>query len=95
VSLSNWKSYLKASFHRREKEIAFYEDFFAGVRYWVEPDSSLTEKAFVLAAENGLSALDALHAAAAFAVNASEIVTSEKSRKPIHRLSGITVTSIL
>jgi predicted nucleic acid-binding protein len=83
----------KALFHRSLEEIAFYEGFFRGVTHWADP-LSLTEKAFSVAVENGLSALDALHAAAALSVNASEIITSEKSRKPIHRVAGVTVTSI-
>ncbi|HSG40062.1 MAG TPA: PIN domain-containing protein [Thermoanaerobaculia bacterium] len=83
----------KALFHGRMEELVFYESFFGGVTHWAEP-VTLTERAFSIATENGLSALDALHAAAALSVKASEIITSEKTRKPIHRVSGVTVTSI-
>jgi predicted nucleic acid-binding protein len=42
----------------------------------------------------GLSALDALHVAAAIATGSTELVTSEKPGKPIHRLRRVSVRSI-
>jgi hypothetical protein len=42
----------------------------------------------------GLAALDALHLASALASNADEIVTTERSTKPIHRTQLIRVLSI-
>jgi hypothetical protein len=50
--------------------------------------------AYELAARFGLAALDALHVAAAFSVGATEFVTSEKSTKPLHRITEIRVQSI-
>jgi hypothetical protein len=38
--------------------------------------------------------MDALHIAAALSVGADEFVTSEKSEKPIHKLTAITVRTI-
>jgi predicted nucleic acid-binding protein len=84
----------KASFHRQRDEVAFYEDYFRHVDQWVDPGASLVESALSLAQEKGLSALDALHGAAALAVNASEIVTTERGGKPIHRLTQIKITTI-
>lgn len=84
----------KASFHRRQEELAFYEGFFEAVRYWAPSSKSLMQDAIKVASRAGLSALDALHVAAALAVGADELVTSEKPGKPVHRVQGITVRTI-
>jgi hypothetical protein len=84
----------KASFHRQEKERAFYEGFFEAVRHWAPIGESLVEKALEVASQAGLSALDALHVAAALAVGADELVTCEKPGRPVHRVRGITVRTI-
>src|SRR5437764_348788 len=42
----------------------------------------------------GLAAMDAMHIAAAKASKASEFITSEKSTKPIFRVTGIAVKTI-
>ena len=84
----------KASFHRRTDEVSFYEDYFRSVDHWVEPGEILVERALSLARERGLSALDALHGAAAWAANATELVTTERRSRPIHRLTQIKITTI-
>jgi predicted nucleic acid-binding protein len=84
----------KAVFHRQREEVAFYEAYFRGVDRWADADPEVLESALVLGSKNGLAALDALHGAAALAVNASEIITTEKSGKPLHRLTSIKVTTI-
>jgi hypothetical protein len=85
----------KATFHKQENEQAFYEDFFENVSHWAPPGESLVQNAFAVASRAGLSALDALHVAAARAVGADELITSEKPGKPIHRVQGITVRTLL
>lgn len=84
----------KASYYGYPEEMIFYEAFFKEVRHWADPGPLLAEGALDVAIHHGLSAVDALHAAAALSVNASELVTSEKRSKPIHRLTGITVRTI-
>lgn len=84
----------KASFHRRVDELSFYESYFSGVDHWAEPGATLIESALSLAQEKGLSALDALHGAAALAVNASEIVTTERLGRPIHRLTQVKIRTL-
>jgi len=84
----------KASFFKRRDEVAFYETYFGGVQRWAPPGADLLEKAFSLGCERGLSALDALHGAAALSVGATELVTTERSNSPLHRLSSIKVTTI-
>jgi predicted nucleic acid-binding protein len=84
----------KAVFHRQREEVAFYEAYFRRVDQWAEPGPSVLEGALTLGSKSGLSALDALHGAAALSVNATEIVTTEKIGKPLHRLTSIKVTTI-
>ena len=81
-------------FHRRLDEVSFYTVFFAAVARWAEPDSALTDSALSLAARFGLSALDALHVAAALSVGADELLTTERSQKPIHRVTEIRVRTL-
>ena len=84
----------KALFHKRTDESAFYEEFFQSVDTWAPLETAFFEKALRVASDAGLSALDALHVAAALAVGADELITSEKPGKPIHRVPGITVRTI-
>ncbi len=82
------------TYHRRSNEVAFLETFFAGVVHWPNPRIDLVESAMAEASQAGLSALDALHVAAAHAVGASELVTTEKRRRSLHRVASLTVVTI-
>lgn len=84
----------KAIYHRNANEVAFYEEFFARVVAWAEPNAEMAERAELEAARHGLNALDALHVAAAGLLGAAELVTTEGMRKPIHRVRGVTVVGI-
>jgi predicted nucleic acid-binding protein len=84
----------KAVFHKRIEEVAFYESFFAAVERWAEPDSALAGRAQSLASRFGLSALDALHVAAALSVGADELLTTERLQKPIHRVTEIHIKTL-
>ena len=84
----------KAKFHKKFGEVFFYETFFAGVERWAAPDSALVGQAESLASRFGLSALDALHVAAALSVGADELLTTERLPKPIHRVTEIRVRSL-
>jgi predicted nucleic acid-binding protein len=64
------------------------------VEHWAEVSEDLAVEAYQIAAAAGLAALDALHVAAAIAVGAEELVTTEGAEKPIHRVQGIAVVSI-
>jgi hypothetical protein len=84
----------KALFHRRTKEAAFYEAFFDAVRQWAAASEDLVQHAHQHAIQYGLSALDALHVAAAVSLGAEELVTSERPDRPIHRVTTIVVRTI-
>lgn len=84
----------KALYHRNAIEVAFYEAFFARVVAWAEPNAEMVEQAALEAARSGLNALDALHVAAAGLLGATELVTTEGARKPIHRVTSVKVVRI-
>jgi hypothetical protein len=70
------------------------DDFFETVQHWAVPDEALVRSAVSRALEFGLSAMDALHVAAALVLGAEELVTIEKPGRPIHRVTAIAVTTI-
>jgi len=54
----------------------------------------VVQEAYRIAQEHGVAAMDALHVAAALAVQAEEVITTERPEKPMHRVSGITVIAL-
>lgn len=84
----------KAIHYKREAEVGFYEAFFDSVLYWADISPSIVQEAYKEACQSGLSALDALHVAAAVSVNADELIIVEKPEKVIHRTQAIKVISI-
>lgn len=84
----------KAIYNRRFVEAQFYETFFTAASAWADLTSNLAQTAFDIAALYGLSAMDALHVAAAIAVNADELVTSERATSPLLRVRMLPVRTI-
>lgn len=84
----------KARFYNRTEEIRFYEAFFTANLVCVTPSSELLDFAMQEACVTGINGLDALHVACAVFAGAQELITSEKSNKPIHRTRKIRVVSI-
>ena len=84
----------KPIYLQRQHEAAFYTTFFAAVVSWALIHAELVEQAYSIAATYGLSAVDALHVAAALALQADELITSERPEKPMHRVAGLTVRSL-
>jgi predicted nucleic acid-binding protein len=85
----------KPVYHKKRDEVAFYETFFEAVSAWADPGSQLIQNAYDEAARIGLSAMDALHVAAAAAIGADELVTTEKLTNPIHRATLVPVRTIV
>jgi len=83
----------KALFHGNRDEAVFYDTFFAAVEVWAPP-ADCVDLAFKTAERYNLSALDALHVAAALASATDEFVTTEKPNKPLHAVSGLRVTTL-
>ena len=84
----------KAIYNQKTAEAAFYQAFFDAVTHWAKAEESVIADAFQEACQLGLSAIDALHVAAALSVNAEELITTEKLSKPIHRVTKLKVISI-
>lgn len=84
----------KALFHGKDGEAAFYRAFFEVVQQWAEPGPGLVDQAFSEAARGNLAAQDALHVAAAAAVGAEELITTEKVGKPIFGVRSVKVRTI-
>jgi predicted nucleic acid-binding protein len=85
----------KAICYRRRNEAQFYREYFSAVQYWANDLTKLLEDGYRIACKHGLAAIDALHVAAALAAEADELVTTERTTKPMHRVSEICVISIL
>jgi len=84
----------KAIYHQQKDEIDFYETFFSAVSQWTTDSEQITQDAYQLAGIYGLAAMDALHVAAALWLKADELITTEKSTKPMHRVTAIQIISI-
>jgi predicted nucleic acid-binding protein len=84
----------KAAYNGFAVETRFYQAFFARVAHWATPTEVLLDQALDLARNHGLSAMDALHLAAARSVSADELVTTELPTKPLFRAGGVKVRSI-
>lgn len=82
-----------AVYLEREDQVEAYQEFFDRVSQWVPSSPELSNRALDLAREHGLGGLDALHVAAA-EVGGAELVTTEKSTRPMFRVASITVTSV-
>ena len=84
----------KATYLRQQAEVRFYESFFSDVAIWATELAQIIQAGNRIACTYGLNAIDALHLAAALSVDAQEFVTTEKTTKPMHRVTEIQVVSI-
>jgi len=80
----------KAIFHKKRLERTFYDEYF-NTAEWFRDLDKIEAAAQLEAAKSGLSAMDALHLAAAYLSRADEFVTTERPEKPIHRSSLVKV----
>ena len=83
----------KAVYNKQHAEENFYRSYFAAVSRWADPVDILND-ALNVASAYGLSALDGLHVAAALAVGADELVTTEGPTKPMYRTVGLKVITL-
>jgi predicted nucleic acid-binding protein len=68
--------------------------FFATVSHRATDLAAIAEIAMREASTNGVEAMDALHVAAAASVGASELITTEKPSRSIHRARAVKVVTI-
>lgn len=81
-------------FNRHLDEIEFLEGFFSAVQFWADSPAEVIDRALPVAEKAGLTALDALHVAAALATGCEELVTTERGTKRLARTTAIRVRSI-
>ena len=79
------------TFHKRKAELEFLEAFFKRVMHWREADEALVSAALTEAKSVPLTAVDAIHVAAAKALGCDEFITAEKPGKPLHKVRSLTV----
>ncbi len=79
------------TFHKRKAELDFLNAYFRKVVEWVPASEQLLEAALAEAKAIPLSAVDAIHVAAARSLRADEFITAEKPGKPLHKVKGLRV----
>jgi predicted nucleic acid-binding protein len=84
----------KAVYYRHTAEAAFYRAYFA-VAAMVSVSEYLIAQAAEEAERIGLAAMDALHIAAARRGDAAEFITVERPGKPLFRVEGLRVQTLL
>ncbi len=84
----------KAIYHKNGLEIEFYRAYFDKALIWINDVESIVSVARSESEQCGLSAIDALHVAAAYLAEAQVLYTLEHREKPIHRTSLVRVVSI-
>ena len=73
----------KATYYRRQDEVDLYHAYFnTQVQRWAEPIGEVVERALEIPEASGLSALDALHVAAALFTGATELVRPKGQANP-------------
>lgn len=63
------------TFHERKPEMEFLNDFFSRATDWAEASEDLLDAALIEAGRVPLTAVDAIHVAAAKALQADELIT--------------------
>lgn len=80
------------TFHKRKAELEFLAAYFERVAEWREADEALVAAALREAGTVPLTAVDAIHVAAAKALKCDEFITAEKPGKPLHKARGLKVS---
>jgi predicted nucleic acid-binding protein len=84
----------QAAYHRQSREQEFYNGYFNAAPHWAQQSRQLTNQAFDLASRYGLTAMDALHVAAAITASADEFITAERPTSPLSRVRELRVLTI-
>jgi predicted nucleic acid-binding protein len=84
----------KPTFHKRQEEIDFMQTVFDNANEEVPSSPLLTGQALVLASKYDMTPVDALHVGAAAVAGVDELITVEKSTKPMCKVKEVKVVSI-
>jgi predicted nucleic acid-binding protein len=85
----------KAVYFPQDAEVSFYRAYFASVAETVPVSQGFVSEASEQAQRAGPAALDALHVAAARLGGAAEFITVERPGKPLFRVEGLSVHTLL
>jgi predicted nucleic acid-binding protein len=83
----------KARYFKNATEIEFYESLFSQAEN-IAWNAGALQVALEIAEQHGIAAMDAIHVAHAELAGVAEIVTAEKSTKPMFRVKTIAMRSI-
>jgi predicted nucleic acid-binding protein len=83
-----------ATYNKRFEEVAFYEAFFKTAIRHIPTSKRLLDMAMDLGCKTGVTGIDAIHVACAIFAGAEELVTAERSTKPIYKTTSVKVVSI-
>ena len=83
----------KCIYFKNHSETQFYQTFFEAVDEWIPNCQAAIQPALDFATDYGLSAMDALHVASAYLLDA-QLVSTEKKTKPMYRVDEIRVISL-
>lgn len=84
----------KAIYNKQQEEAEFYEAFFAAVTDWASDLEQILKSAAHIARTYGLASMDAIHVAAALSIKVDELVTTERTTKPMYRVTEVKIVSI-
>lgn len=84
----------KPTFHKFDKQVAFYNEFFKSAITNVSPSNGITATALEFACKYDLEAMDAIHVGVATQAKVEEFITLEKPERPINRVKDIRVISL-
>lgn len=84
----------KPHYEKREEELSFYNEIF-NVSDCIQWSIATLIHAYNLAVQYGIAAMDAVHIATALEAGVDEFVTTEKTTKPMFRVTELKVTSLL
>ena len=85
----------KAIYNKQQEDAEFYEVFFAAITHWASDLEQIFKTADHIARTYGLAGMDALHVAAALSIEVDELVTTERTTKPMHRVTEVQIISIV
>jgi predicted nucleic acid-binding protein len=85
----------KAIYNKQQEDAEFYEVFFAAITHWASDLEQIFKTADHIARTYGLAGMDALHVAAALSIGVDELVTTERTTKPMHRVTEVQIISIV
>jgi len=84
----------KTIYFNHQGQLRTYQRYFQMVKYWPRSPEKILTAGFRYARQYGLSALDALHVAAAVLTNCDEMITTEGPHSAIHRAKAIKIITL-